>query len=76
MVHAVIMIETATAKSTEIQDAIGELGDVTDAHVVAGDYDVIAEVGADEVYQVLNTASNEIQGIDGVTETKTYVALG
>jgi len=75
MVHAVVMVETGTAKSTEILDEITSLERVLEAHVVAGDYDIIAEVEAEEVYQVLETASTEIQGIDGVTDTRTYVSL-
>lgn len=75
MVHAVVMVETGTAKSTEILDDITALSGVLEAHVVAGDYDVIVEVEADEVYEVLETASTDIQSIDGVSDTRTYVSL-
>lgn len=75
MVHAVVMVETGTAKSTDILEEITSLERVLEAHVVAGDYDVIAEIEADEVYQVLETASTSIQGIAGVTDTRTYVSL-
>ena len=75
MVHAVIMVETGTAKSAEILDAIHELPSVTEAHIVAGDFDLIVEVEVEEVYDVLQTASNDIQRIDGVTDTRTYVSL-
>jgi DNA-binding Lrp family transcriptional regulator len=76
MVHAVVMVETGAAKSTEILDDITALDGVLEAHVVAGDFDVIVEVEADEVYEVLETASTQIQGIDGVSDTRTYVSLG
>lgn len=75
MVHAVVMVETGTGKSTEIVEAITALDRVLEAHVVAGDYDIIVEVEADEVYEVLETASTAIQGIDGVSDTRTYVSL-
>jgi DNA-binding Lrp family transcriptional regulator len=75
MVHAVVMVETGTAKSTEILEKITALDRVHEAHVVAGEYDVIAEIEADEVYHVLETASTEIQGIEGVVDTRTYVSL-
>jgi len=76
MVHAVVMVETGAAKSTKILDDITALDGVLEAHVVAGDFDVIVEVEADEVYEVLETASTQIQGIDGVSDTRTYVSLG
>jgi DNA-binding Lrp family transcriptional regulator len=75
MVHALIMVETGTAQSTEILESIRALDGVTEAHVVAGDYDVIVEFDGDEVYDVLETASSRIQGIEGVADTRTYVAL-
>ena len=75
MVHAVIMVETGTAKSTEIVDSIRDLPAVVEAHVVAGEYDIIAEVEVDEVYEVLQTASQNVQSIDGVSDTRTYVSL-
>jgi DNA-binding Lrp family transcriptional regulator len=75
MVHALIMVETGTAKSTEILDGVTALEGVSEAHVVAGEYDVIAEFDGEEMYDVLETASSRIQGIDGVVDTRTYVSI-
>jgi DNA-binding Lrp family transcriptional regulator len=75
MVHAVIMVETGTAKSTEILDAIEELAGVSEAHVVAGEYDVIVEFESEEMYDVLDAASTGIQELDGVVDTRTYVSI-
>ena len=76
MVHAVIMVKTEAGRSEETVEVIRDVDGVTEAHVVAGEYDVIAEVEAEEVYDVLHTASSGIQGLDGVVDTKTYIALG
>ena len=75
MVNAVVMVKTGAGKSEETVEAVRAIDAVTEAHVVAGEYDVIAEVAADEVYDVLHAASSEIQGLPGVTDTKTYIAL-
>ncbi|WP_259518031.1 Lrp/AsnC ligand binding domain-containing protein [Halanaeroarchaeum sp. HSR-CO] len=75
MVHAVIMIRTDSGTAESVRDAVSALGSVADAHVVAGDFDVIAELDETEVYDVLDTASSSIQDTDGVQETKTYVSL-
>jgi len=54
---------------------VREVEGVTEAHIVAGEFDVMAEVTAEEVYDVLKTASTSMQELDGVTETRTYIAL-
>lgn len=75
MVDAFVMVKTGAGRSESVVSAIRELEGVSEAHVVAGEYDVIVEVDVPEVYDVLKTASSEIQSVDGVTETKTYIAL-
>lgn len=75
MVHAFIMVETAAGKSEELLAAVRELDQIVEAHIVAGDFDLLVEVDAPEVYDVLHTSSTEIQGLEGVTETKTYISL-
>ncbi|WP_254525475.1 MULTISPECIES: Lrp/AsnC family transcriptional regulator [Natrinema] len=76
MVHAFIMVKTAAGKSEGLLAEIGDLESVTAAHIVAGNYDIIAEIDAPEVYDVLQTVSSSIQGLSGVTDTKTYIAMG
>ncbi|MFB1064303.1 Lrp/AsnC ligand binding domain-containing protein [Natrinema sp. H-ect4] len=76
MVHAFIMVKTAAGKSEGLLAEIADLESVAGAHIVAGNYDIIAEVDASEVYEVLQAVSSSMQGLDGVTETKTYIAMG
>ena len=75
MVHAFIMVKTAAGRSEDVLTAVRELDRISEAHVVAGEFDVIVEAEADEVYDVLQTASSDISGMDGVADTKTYMAL-
>ena len=75
MVHAFVMVKTAAGKSEDLLAAVRELPGIQEAHVVAGDFDMIAEVEAEEVYDVLHAASSEIQNFDGVSDTKTYVGM-
>ncbi|MFB6132530.1 MAG: Lrp/AsnC ligand binding domain-containing protein [Halanaeroarchaeum sp.] len=75
MVHAVIMIRTGPGDAVDVREAVSDLDGVVDVHVVAGDFDVIAELETREVYDVLQTATSAIQDTDGVEETKTYVSL-
>ncbi|WP_121742062.1 Lrp/AsnC ligand binding domain-containing protein [Natronorubrum halophilum] len=76
MVHAFIMIKTAAGESEGLLAAIRDLESVSEAHIVAGTYDVIAEVDAPEVYNVLEAVSSGIQALEGITDTKTYIAMG
>ena len=75
MVHAFIMVDTAAGKSQDLLDAVSGFDTVQEAHIVAGDYDIVVEADADEVYEVLQTASTDVQGLDGVVDTKTYIAI-
>jgi len=75
MVHAFIMVKTGPGESEGLIDTIRDLDGVAEAHIVAGAYDIIAEVSADEVYDVLHTSSSGIQGFAGVTDTKTYISM-
>jgi DNA-binding Lrp family transcriptional regulator len=69
------MVKTGAGESERLLGSVRGLTNVTEAHIVAGAYDIIAEVDADEVYDVLNASSSEIQGFGGVTDTKTYIEM-
>lgn len=75
MVRAFVMIKTGPGKSEGLLEDIRTLANISEAHIVAGAYDIIAEVEAAEVYDVLQAASTEVQSFSGVTETKTYISL-
>ena len=75
MVRAYVMVKTATGASERIIDAARDLPEITEVHIVAGDFDLIAEVEVEEVYEVLHAAASKLQGLDGIVETRTYIAL-
>jgi DNA-binding Lrp family transcriptional regulator len=77
MVYAFVMVKTDSGASEGVVDSIRGLGEtIHEATVVAGDFDVIVEVETEEVYDVLETVSGKIGGLEGVLDTKTYVSLG
>ena len=75
MVTAFIMIKTAAGKSEELLSAIADREGITEAHIVAGQYDIVAEAAGDEVYGVLHSVATGIRNLDGVSDTRTYVSL-
>jgi DNA-binding Lrp family transcriptional regulator len=75
MVRAYIMVKTAAGKSEELLDATTDLEGILEAHIVAGKYDIIVEVEAEEVYDVMQSVATDIRELDGVADTRTYICL-
>lgn len=69
------MVKTAAGKSADLQNRIREMGGVLDAHVVAGQYDIIVEAEGDEVYTVIHTVATDLNDLDAVVDTRTYICL-
>ncbi|PSP86659.1 ArsR family transcriptional regulator [Halobacteriales archaeon QS_4_66_20] len=75
MVRAFITVKTAAGKSADLQNRTREMDAVLDANVVAGQYDIIVEAEAGEVYDVIHTVATDIRELDGVVDTRTYMCL-
>lgn len=75
MVHAFVFVESTVGDVGKLPALLREIQGVTEAHVVAGDRDVVVEMEADAVYDVLATVTDEIRPLDGIDRTRTYVAL-
>lgn len=75
MVHAFVFVDCAAGTDRPVVSTIRGVEGVDEAHVVAGDFDVVAEVTAAEVHDVLGLVTREIRPLDGVGTTRTYVAL-
>jgi DNA-binding Lrp family transcriptional regulator len=75
MVRAFIMVKTAAGKSEALLESIREHEGVEEAHIVAGQYDIIVEAVGDEVYDVMHSVATRLRDLDGVADTKTYICL-
>lgn len=75
MVHAFIMVKAATGHGEVLADRLEELDGVVEASVVAGDFDIILEAEAGEVYDVISGIATQVRGLDDVEDTKTYICL-
>jgi DNA-binding Lrp family transcriptional regulator len=75
MVRAFIMVKTTPGESTALLDSIREREGVREAHIVAGDVDLIAEVEDEEVYDVIHGVATAIRDVEGVVDTRTYISL-
>lgn len=75
MIRAYTAIDCAAGTSGDVCDRIRAVDGVTEAHVVAGDFDVIAELEGESPKDLLRTISSEIRPVDGVGTTRTYIAI-
>ena len=75
MVRAFIMVKAGTGHAEALLETIREFDHVVDSNIVAGNFDVIVEAEADEVYEVINSVATEIRSLEDVNDTKTYVCL-
>lgn len=75
MVRAFIMVQAETGAAETLAETLGDIDNVVAANVVAGDFDIIVEAEADEVYDVINSVATRIRGFENVEDTKTYICL-
>jgi DNA-binding Lrp family transcriptional regulator len=75
MVSAFIMIKTAAGKSEDLLAAVRAAEGITEAHIVAGQYDIIAEATGTEVYDIMQSVATHVRDLDGVADTRTYMCL-
>ena len=75
MVRAYVMVKAHTGDADRLRDDIEAIEGVEEAYIVAGDVDFIATVVVDSTADVKAIAATEIQKIDGIEDTQTYVAM-
>ena len=75
MVTAYVMVKANTGEADRLKNSIEDIDGVDEAHIVAGDVDIIAKLGVDSTAQVKEIAADAIQGINGVEDTRTYIAM-
>jgi DNA-binding Lrp family transcriptional regulator len=75
MARAFITVETATGKSSPLLDEVTTTPGVEEAHVVAGQYDIIAEATGQEVYDLIHSVATSVRDLEGVVDTRTYICL-
>ena len=71
MTEAYVLIQTKIGKLESVASAASRIGRVATAAVIAGPYDVIVRVVAEDVDSLGRLVVSKIQLIDGVTRTLT-----
>jgi len=75
MVVAYVMVKAHTGEADRIKSDIEAVEGVVEASIVAGDVDFIAKVEVDSPAAVKDVAATGIQGIEGIEDTQTYIAM-
>lgn len=75
MVRAYVMVKAHTGEADRLRTEIEGVEGVERAHIVAGDVDLVAVVDVDSPAEVKDVAATHIQGVDGVENTQTYIAM-
>lgn len=75
MVTAYIMVKANTGEADRLKSEMEAIDGVTSAHIVAGDVDFIVKVNVETPAQVKNIVADQIQAIDGVEDTQTYISM-
>ncbi|MFC4447674.1 Lrp/AsnC family transcriptional regulator [Halorussus aquaticus] len=75
MVRAYVAIITGTGASEDAAAAVRDLSGVTLAHVVSGDFDIVAEIEGETVRDLQRIVTGGIHEVEGVGTTRTYVQL-
>lgn len=75
MVRAFITVKTEPGRAEAFSETVGDLENVAAVTVVAGDFDVMIEAEAEEVYELINTVATRVRDFEEIQETKTYVCL-
>ncbi|WP_276279504.1 Lrp/AsnC ligand binding domain-containing protein [Halorussus caseinilyticus] len=75
MVRAYIAIITGAGASEDAVATFRDLSGVTEAHVVSGDFDVVAEIEGETVRDLQKIVTGGIHEVEGVGTTRTYIHL-
>lgn len=75
MVTAYIMVKAHTGEADRLKADIEAVEGVERAHIVAGDVDLITVANVGSPAAVKDIAATEIQEIEGVSTTQTYIAM-
>ncbi|WP_408956812.1 Lrp/AsnC ligand binding domain-containing protein [Natrinema sp. 74] len=75
MVYAYTTVDAATGTSEAVCEALADVENIVDAHIIAGDFDVMIELKGETPHDVLETITTSVRPLEGVGTTRTYIAI-
>ena len=74
-VTAYVMVKAHTGDADRLREDIAALAGVETVDIVAGDMDLVTKVAVDDPSEVREIAATTVRGLDGVEDTRTYIAM-
>lgn len=75
MTDAYVNVVVAAGTASEAARRIDALDSVNAAHLVTGEYDVVAQLDLDDTDEIPTVVADDIHAVDGVADTVTNVAF-
>ena len=75
MTTAIILINVKRSKLKYVTKSIKSIEGVTEVYTVAGEYDLVAMLRIKDVNIFQKILTEQMSNIDGITRTKTLIAL-
>lgn len=75
MVIAYILIKAKSSEADRLLEEVSAVENIVDAHVVAGDVDLIAKADVEEPQAIKDIVATQIQRIEGIQDTETYISM-
>jgi anthranilate phosphoribosyltransferase len=75
MTQAYVHVVVDPGAARQAAERIDDIEAVSAAHLVTGEYDVIAQVSVDDADAIPDVVAEEIHGVTGVLDTVTSVAF-
>ena len=70
---AYVLITTATGKETSVVENIRHLPELSEAHQLFGQYDIIARMETDDYDKLCDVVLKKIRSVSGVTGSRTLI---
>lgn len=75
MVLAYVMVKATTVETDKLKADIEAIDGIETVHIVAGDVDFIVRAEVADPGAVKAVVTDEIQALEGVSDTSTYIAM-
>jgi DNA-binding Lrp family transcriptional regulator len=75
MITAIVLINTAQGRASDLAQALIELPGIAEAWSVAGSYDLVALVRVSDHEKLADVVAGQVQNVPGITATNTLIAF-
>ena len=75
MVNAIILLKVRSARINEVAQALVDLEGVSEVYSVAGQYDLVVVVRAQNDEQVASVVTEEVLKVEGLISSETLIAF-